>query len=100
MENLGLSFRETVSSFFRVYGKENANEWYPLQGIKGRGMKASIEVLVKLYNCYGKVEQLNRALDEQKQKLTTFRDARKFNFLPDAVSTKNSMKIMNMQLRN
>lgn len=88
MENLGLSFRETVSSFFRVYGKENANEWYPLQGIKGRGMKASIEVLVKLYNCYGKVEQLNRALDEQKQKLTTFRDARKFNFLPDAVSTK------------
>ena len=44
----GLSFRETVSSFFRIYGKENTDERKPLRGIPGESMQKSIEILVKI----------------------------------------------------
>lgn len=34
----GLSFRETMSSFFHIYGKENTDERRPLKGLPGESM--------------------------------------------------------------
>lgn len=62
----GLSFRETVSSFFRVYGKENLNERRPPKGLPGGGMRKSIEILVKLFDRYGDIQIYSDRLEEQK----------------------------------
>jgi len=81
----GLSFRTTLSSFFRIYGKDNTDEHRPLRGIPGQNMQKSIEVLVKLFDRYKDIEAYQQTLDEQKKKLEAFRDARRYRFVPDLV---------------
>ena len=54
----GLSFRQTISSFFRIYGKENLDERHPLKGLPGQNMQSSIDILVKLFNCYKDIAEL------------------------------------------
>ena len=95
----GLPFRETVSSFFRVYGKENLDERRPPKGLPGGGMQKSIEVLVKLFNRYGDIEIYNDRLEEQKKKLATFREARKYRFVPDLVGGKKQYEDNLAQIR-
>lgn len=84
----GLSFRETMSSFFRIYGKENTDERRPLKGLPGENMEKSIAILVKLFNRYGDVEVFNNRLSEQTNKLKAYREARKYRFVPDLVGGK------------
>lgn len=84
----GLSFRETLSSFFRIYGKDNTDERRPLKGIPGQSMRKSIDILVKLFDRYKDVEVYNGRLEEQKKKLAAYRDARKYRFVPDLVGGK------------
>lgn len=96
----GLSFRETVSSFFRVYGKENLDERHPPKGLPGGGMQKSIEVLVKLFNRYGDVETYNDRLEEQKKKLSAFREARRYRFVPDLVGGKTQYEDNLAQIRS
>ena len=96
----GLSFRETLSSFFRVYGKENLDERRPPKGLPGGGMQKSIEVLVKLFNRYGDVEIYNVRLEEQKKKLAAFREARKYRFVPDLVGGKTQYEDNLVQIRS
>ena len=84
----GLSFREEVSSFFRIYGKENLNERRPLQGLPGESMQRSIDVLVKLFDRYKDIEAFSTELEEQKKKLSAFKEARRYRFVPDLVGGK------------
>lgn len=46
----GLSFRIALSSFFRIYGKDNTDERRPLRGIPGQNMEKSIALLVALFD--------------------------------------------------
>ena len=46
----GLSFRIALSSFFRIYGKDNTDERRPLRGIPGQDMEKSIALLVALFD--------------------------------------------------
>ena len=88
MDFPGVSFRNTISSFFRIYGKDNLDERRPLKGHQGQSMEDSIEMLVTLFNRYGDIEVFSARLDEQKEKLKAFRAARKFNFISDLVGGK------------
>ena len=101
---LGLSFRVTLSSFFRIYGKDNHDELRPLRGIPGQSMQGSIEMLVKLFDRYKDVEVFNTALEEQKKKLAAYRDARKYRFVSDLVGGRqqyedNIVKIKELELQ-
>lgn len=80
-----LSFRTTLSSFFRIYGKDNTDERRPLRGIPGQSMQKSIDMLVKLFNRFVDIESRKQGLDEATQKLDTFRAARRYRFVPDLV---------------
>lgn len=46
----GLSFRTALSSFFRIYGKDNTDERRPLRGIPGQNMEKSIALLVAQFD--------------------------------------------------
>lgn len=88
----GLSFRETISSFFRIYGKENTDERRPLKGLPGENMQKSIEILVKLFDRYKNIEFYQGRLNEQEKKLSAFREARKYRFVPDLVGGKKQFE--------
>lgn len=85
---LGLSFRTTLSSFFRVYGKGNTDERKPLHGFPGQNMQGAIEMLVKLFDRYKEVEAYTQRQTEQKKRLEAFRSARNYNFIPSMVGGK------------
>ena len=80
-----LSFRTTLSSFFRIYGKDNTDERRPLRGIRGQNMQKSIDMLVKLFNRYIDIEPRKQGFDEATKKLEAYRAARKYRFVPDLV---------------
>lgn len=81
----GLSFRDVLSSFFRIYGKDNLDERHPLTGVRGDSMEKSIHRLVVLFNRYGDVEQLQKKLNDQKEKLSVFKKARSYQYIPNMV---------------
>lgn len=85
----GLSFRKARSSFFRIYGKENYDELHPLRGIPGQNKEKSIALLIQLFNRYQEVERLHERLQEQTEKLATFKKARSYNFIPAMVGGKS-----------
>lgn len=96
----GLSFRETMSSFFRIYGKENTDERRPLKGLPGESMQKSIDILVKLFDRYKDVEVFNGHLEEQKKKLAAYHEARKYRFVPDLVGGKTQYDENATQIRS
>ena len=96
----GLSFRETMSSFFRIYGKDNTDERRPLKGLPGESMQKSIDILVKLFDRYKDVEVFNGRLEEQKKKLAAYREARKYRFVPDLVGGKTQYDENVAQIRS
>lgn len=84
----GLSFRTTMSSFFRIYGKDNTDERRPLRGIPGQDMEKSIAMLVALFNRNKDIQVYRQNLAEEKKKLDVFKEARKYHFVSNLVGGK------------
>lgn len=97
---VGLSYCESVSNFFCIYGKENIHERKPLQGIRNEGMQKSIDILVKLFDRYKEIESFNTEFDEQKKKLSAFKEARRYRFVPDLVDGKTQYEENLAQIRS
>lgn len=85
MDFPGLSFRVALSSFFRIYGKDNLNERNPLKGIPGQNMDKSITTLVTLFDRYKDIEEFKASVAEHEKKLKAFREARRYQFISDLV---------------
>lgn len=83
-----LSFRQLASTFFRIYGKDNRDENYPLQGYRNQPTKESIKILMSLFNYYKDIEPYHNQLDIQADKLKTFKNARKYSFISNLVGGK------------
>lgn len=56
--NLNNSFRNIVSLYSRIWGKENNNVDKPLQSFLKEGDSISIQNLIKLYNEFNKIEEV------------------------------------------
>ena len=83
-----LSFRQLISTFFRVYGKDNRDENYPLQGYRNQATKESIKILMSLFDYYKDIEPYHTKLDLESDKLKTFRNSRKYSFISNIVGGK------------
>lgn len=82
----GLKFRNTISRFFRIYGKNNYSELRPLQTRGGtESQKDAIDVLVALFNRYEEVKSFKEQIKDADERITAFRNARKYEFIPSAV---------------
>lgn len=88
MEFSGLSFRRTLTSFFRIYGKNNHNETNPLMGFPGENMEKSINTILTLFDQYKYIERYNKEFNEQKKKLTIYNNAKKMNYISSFVGGK------------
>jgi hypothetical protein len=86
MDFVGMQFRNTISRFFRIYGKNNYNELRPLQMRGGtESQESAIHVLVTLFNQYESVLAFEEQLQLAEDKIVAFRNARKYQFIPSAV---------------
>ena len=84
----GLSFRDMLSSFFRIYGKDNLDETRPLYGVRGDNMEKSIKRIICMFNRYQEIDSLNERRLEQKDRLSIFKKARSYQFIPAMVDGK------------
>ena len=76
-----LSFRDAVGLYIRVYGKDNYNEKRPLHCILKESSKKSIIRLLKLFNRYKTIDELEHCADLSKDALSTFNKAQSLEFI-------------------
>ena len=76
-----LSFRDAVGRYIRVYGKENCNEKRPLHYIPKESNNKSVITLLKLFNRYKTIAELENQSDLSKEALQTFNKAQSLEFV-------------------
>lgn len=86
MDLPGLKYRNTLSRFFRIYGKNNHNELKPLQTRGGdESQKDAITVLIALFGYYNEIKDFKEQLQQAENKISAFKTARRYEFIPSAV---------------
>lgn len=85
-----ITFREIISRFFRIYGKDNINEKQPLLVMPSEPRADAIKVVITLFNKYGEIEPYKEQFDEATKTLSTFKAAQKYRFISFAVTSKKA----------
>ena len=81
MQDLGGTFRELVSGFFRIYGRYNYDEKHPLRAYQNDTQEAGIRRLIQLYGLYAPVGDLAALVEDAEAKETTYKNAYKFQYI-------------------
>lgn len=76
-----LTFRNIVSRYIRVYGKDNANEKLPLHSVSNEKMKDACYSLLKLFDYYIPIHSLSQQANRSTEELKAYQKAQKFNFI-------------------
>lgn len=88
MENLGSSFRNLTSCFFRVYGKGNCNEKEPLASAPQEARYKGLNRLIDLFGYNNELKFLKEEADERKAKKQALKDAINYNIIRPAKDKK------------
>lgn len=103
MQNLGASFRELVSGFFRIYGRYNYDEKHPLKAHQNDTMEAGIRRMLQLYGKYAPVGDLASLVEDAESKETTYKNAYKFRYIRGVTRQedykKNEARIAELQAK-
>lgn len=103
MQNLGASFRELVSGFFRIYGRYNYDERHPLKAHQNDTMETGIRRMFQLYGKYAPVGDLAALVEEAESKEKTYKNAYKFQYIRGVTRQedykKNEARIAELQAK-
>lgn len=77
-----ISFRAIISRFFRVYGRDNLDEKKPLHTMPSEATAEAIKNLLKLFDNYSPIKELETLATESKKKKSAFKNAQKYAFIP------------------
>ena len=77
-----LSFRDTISGYFRIYQRKNYNEYRPFQSFEGEAAENSIIRLIKLYNLYDSIKEYEKTLKENIETLSIYKKSLDKGFIP------------------
>jgi len=94
-----LSFRDLVTRYLRIYGRDNLDEKRPLS-IRQEKQESAIAALLKLFNMYSNIEQLRVVYKEEKDKSDTYNKSIKLGLNPDITKQKseqNKRRIYELQ---
>ncbi len=86
MDFPGVSFRNTISRFFRIYKKSKIDEMQPLKIRESENSTAAINVLLCLFNHHNEISYFQNQLKSAKDKHSAFRTAQKYNFIASAIT--------------
>lgn len=84
MDNLGGTFRDLVSPFFRIYGKDNLDEREPLRASAKESKDKCVARLLKLFDEYSQLKLLEEAFKKAKEERGAFRTAQKYSYISAA----------------
>lgn len=87
----GLTLRNAISRFFRIYGRETLDPKLPLQNATKERQEAGIDGLLKLFDRYKFVAAQKKLTEQADLAEKSFKAAQKYNYLR-AVTTKNDYK--------
>lgn len=87
LNDSGLSFREMVSRFIRVYHRENHNELRPLDEFPQAKGTLAIQFLLKSFGVFQSLEKAQQAAEESRNSLEALRNGVKYGHV-ESVSTK------------
>jgi len=90
LDGLGLTFRQAVSRFFRIYNRGTHNELRPLNATVREDDKSGILSMLKLFNMVSDLESLLNNLDSLRQNQITFDNLKKLN-VGNITATKNEL---------
>lgn len=76
-----ITFRNIVSRYIRVYGKDNANEKLPLHIVPNEKMKDACYALLKLFGKYMTIHGLAQQASKSSEELKAYQKAQKYNFI-------------------
>ncbi len=76
-----LSFRNMVGRYIRVYGKDNANEKYPLHVTRGEKAIDACYALLKLFDFYLPIHSLASQASKSSDEISAYKKAQKYNFI-------------------
>ncbi len=76
-----LSFRDAVGRYIRAYGKENCDEKRPLHYIATEPNSKAVTALLKLFDCYASIAQVEEQANSSKEALKTYNKAQTLNFV-------------------
>lgn len=78
----GLSLRNAIGRFIRVYKRETLDEEHPLHQAKQETAKSAIEGLLKILDLYSGIAEQSKIAKDAKDRSTTFRNAQKYQYIP------------------
>ena len=80
-EDKDISFRDVVGRYIRVYGKDNLNEKHPLDVVRNEKAIQAVNALLKLYDLYVAISELEDLAKRKGDELKTFKNAQKYNII-------------------
>jgi len=86
-----LTFRNAISRFFRVHGRETLDSKLPLQNAAKEPMRAGVDGLLKLFNRHDEIKRQKELQENAKIEESAFKSAQKHKYL-QAISTKDAYK--------
>lgn len=101
-----LSFRDFVSLFSRIYGKDNLNEKKPLDLRSGESGNKSIVRLLKIFDEFNTIEEQKKIKEETIKSFNTFKSAQGMKLVSQTLSkkereeTENEIAICNTSIES
>ncbi len=95
------TFRNVVSRYLRIYGRDNSNEKRPLHGFPNEKTGDPVNSLIQLFNKYATIQDYQKALNEANEIKNAHSKAQKYTLIPKITKTeysKNINKIRELEL--
>jgi uncharacterized protein YydD (DUF2326 family) len=78
----GLSFRNAVSGYLRIYHRENYSETHPLKAFDMDTPTNGIDRLLKLFDLYAPIAELKKASEFAEEKKKSYAKSQKYGLFP------------------
>ncbi len=92
LNNQEISFRNFIGRFSRIYGKENLNEKRPLDIVFKEAPKNAINAVLKIFNLYNKIEEVDRQLKQAQEEKSVFKKAIEHSIIGRILTSKELKK--------
>ena len=89
LNDVFLSFREIVGLYSRIWGKPNSFVKKPLQLFDKENDKDAVVKLLKLFNKYSSISELNERIKKEKEFRSNFNKAVRDNLVPNVTKTEH-----------
>lgn len=105
MELPNLSFRDSVGRYSRIYGKDNNNEKRPLQYSPKENDRKTIYALLKLFNRYVPIQQIEMQAAASSEAYKAFKKAQALSYIEsigkrDYDRNKNDLVLLEKELND